>query len=484
MCLCGNLYALEKEPPTDDIHAKRDKAVATVTPRGWFQGLLALQRGDGLRARLIRGGLGSAGIQAANRVLGLAMGVVLARTLGAEGYGVYAYAFSIMSLLMVAAEAGVPTLLMREAAASEGRGEWGHLRGILRRAGQFVALASTTISLLGLLVVWWQSESLTPAVLYTTTLMLLVLPLSAGAKTLAHAMMGLHRVVIGQAVDMLLRPVLVLGLVGTVFLLWPEWQQPQVAMAAQLLAALVVLIVGWLVLRRLTPAPARTARPVYQTRAWLRSALPFTLIGGALVVSHQTDIIMLGWFAPSSEVGAYRVATQGALLVAFSLQVANASFSPNFAHFYARQDFSRLQNMVMASARVIMVVSLPLVLVFLLWGDVLAAYIFGHEFEQSYHALAILSVGQFLAGGFGCIGVLMSMSGRERILAKGLWTSSVLNVFLNLILVPLYSGMGAAIATSVSWLILHVFLFISVKRSMGIKCQPFISSKLPSSAGD
>jgi O-antigen/teichoic acid export membrane protein len=63
--------------------------------------------GDSLRARFIRGGMGSAGVQALSLVLALALGIVLARALGAEGYGVYAYAFAIMSLLMVVAEVGL-----------------------------------------------------------------------------------------------------------------------------------------------------------------------------------------------------------------------------------------------------------------------------------------------------------------------------------------------------------------------------------------
>lgn len=445
----------------------------TTATRALRERLLSLATGDGLKARLVRGGLGSAGIQAANRVLTLALGIVLARGLGAEGYGVYAYAFALMSLLMVAAEAGVPTLLMREVAASQARGDWGLLRGVLRRAAQFVALTSVTISLLGLLVVWWLADTLTPAVLYTTSLMLLVLPLSAGSKTVAHAMRGLHHVVLGLAVDTFVRPVLVLALVGSLFLLWPQGRQPHVAMAAQLFGALIVLLVGCLVLRHLTPVQAKTTKPVYMSRAWLGSALPFTLIGGALVVNHQTDIIMLQWLASSSEVGIYRVAAQGAMLVAFSLQVLNGLLAPQFAHAYAKNHLDDLQKLITYSARAILIVSLPMVIVFIIWGDVIASFIFGAEFSESHHPLAILATGQFLAGGLGCIGVMMSMSGRERLLAKGLWTSSLLNVLLNLILVPIYSSVGAALATSMSWLMLHVFLYRAVRNNMGIRCQPF-----------
>jgi O-antigen/teichoic acid export membrane protein len=427
----------------------------------------------GLKARLIRAGFGSACIQAANRILALALGIVLARTLGAEGYGVYAYAFALMSLLMVAAEAGVPTLLMRVVAASEGREEWGLLRGVLRRAGQFVALASTTISLLGLLVVWWWADSLTPAVLYTTTLMLLVLPLSAGTKTVAHAMRGLHRVVIGQAVDRLLRPVLVLALVGTVFLFWPEWQQPQVAMAAQLLAAMIVLIVGWLVLRRFVPPQARTAQPVYNSHDWLRSALPFTLIGGAGIINNQTDIIMLGWFTGSEEVGIYRVAVQGATLVAFSLQVATAVVAPQFSRHYAQGDMAKLQHLVTRSAQVILLAALPMALTFILAGGVIVTAIFGAAYSAAYIPLAILAVGQLLNASFGAVGALLQMTGHQDVTARILWQSALLNIILNVTLIPLLGMLGAALSTSACLFVWHFLLYRKAKRLIQVRSAPW-----------
>lgn len=115
------------------------------------------------------------------------MGIFLARVLGSEGYGVYAFAFAVMGLLMVVAEAGVPALLVREVAAAQGREEWGLLYGLLRRACQFVMLTATTVSLVGLLVLWWFADGLSPQVFHTMTLLLLLLPLAALAKIVAYA---------------------------------------------------------------------------------------------------------------------------------------------------------------------------------------------------------------------------------------------------------------------------------------------------------
>ena len=67
-----------------------------------------------LRRQLVHGGAANALLIAINRLLVLAVGVLLARGLGAEAYGIYAYAFAWLTLLTVFAQFGMPVLLLRE----------------------------------------------------------------------------------------------------------------------------------------------------------------------------------------------------------------------------------------------------------------------------------------------------------------------------------------------------------------------------------
>jgi O-antigen/teichoic acid export membrane protein len=420
--------------------------------------------GDSLRARIIRGGIGSAGIQAANRFLALALGIVLARLLGPDGYGVYAYAFAIMSLLMVVAEAGVPTLLMREVAASQVREEWELLSGALHRGFQFVALTAMTVSSLGLLLLWWLADNVSAMVLYTTALMLLVLPVAALCKTVAHVLQGLNKVVVGQAVDMLIRPLLVLVFVAVLFVGWPQQQLPQVAMAAQLLGSLIVLFIGVRVLMRFLPGQIFEVAPSYKSRLWLKSALPFTLIGGAMIINTQADIIMIGWFLNSESVGVYRVVSQGALMMTFILQAASAVLRPSFAKFYAAGNLRHLDNLYQKSTRVIMISTLPIVIAFVVMGGEILGFVFGSKYVVGASALAILAVGYFANISFGAIGSLMQMIGQEKSTAFFLWVTSVFNVILNLLLIPLFGLNGAAIATAITVFSYHAALWFKYRQ--------------------
>lgn len=431
--------------------------------------------GDGLKAQLIRGGLGSAGVQAVNRFLALALGIVLARSLGTEGYGIYAYAFAIMSLLLVLAEAGVPTLLMREIAASQGGEEWGLLRGALRCGLQSVALVATCVSVMGLLVLWWRVGSLPLPVLNTTAFMLLVLPALALCKTVAHVLCGLHRVVIGQAIVMLIRPLLVLVIVGTGFLLWPNLREPHYAMVGQLVSAIVVLLIGALTLQRLLPAEVKTSVPEYRSREWFRSALPFTLIGGAGVINSHADIVLLGWFVSNEDVGIYRVAVQGASLVAFGLQAVNSIVAPQFAKLYAQHDTVRLQRLVTSSARVVLLAALPFALLFTFGGGLVAEWVFGAEFSKAHAPLAILAVGQLINAAFGSVGFLLNMTGHERVVFRILWQTALFNLVMNFVLIPLIGMSGAAIATAITLMIWNFLLYREVISRLSIFSTAFRS---------
>lgn len=426
-----------------------------------------------LRDQLIRAGTGSAGIQAGNRVLSLVLGILLARNLGAEGYGVYAYAFAVMALLMVPAEAGVPTLIMREIAANHARGHWPLLRGALIRAFQFVGVTSSAIALIGLIVLWLIGPRLSEAQYLTMVFMLLVLPFAVLIKTTSAALRGLLHVLTGQALRMLLQPLTVILLLGTLFYSLPEYRQPQLAMAGQIAGGLFVLSVAlWMLWRRM-PEPARVASPEYQDAQWRRSILPLTLFGAAGIVQQSADIIMLGWFRSSAEVGFYRVGTQGAAVATLGLHAINAVVGPHFSRLYTAGDMARLQKLVTRSAQAAIVAASPVALLFVVGGGQIASWVFGPEFAASHGALAILAVGQVVNAIFGSVGLLLNMTGHEARCAQVFWQAAGLNVLLNLMFIPAFGLEGAAVASVASVAYWNLRLFIFTRHHLSIHSAAF-----------
>lgn len=407
-------------------------------------------KGLSTRTRMVRSVVGSAGVQAVSRALALVMGVILARTLGAEGYGVYAYAFAIMSLLMVLSEAGVPTLLMREVAAAEGRGSWGLLRGALLRGIQLVALVSVTIAAFGLVVLWLMNEKIPTVSLYTLAMMLLILPVAALSKTLAHGLRGLNKVVISQALELILRPALAIFVVGIFFSLDSDFRTPWIAMAGHCFALLVVVAFSAFLLKRYIPVEARAVPSEFQSRQWLKSAMPFTLISGALVINSQTDIIMLGWFMKDSDVGGYRVAVQVSMLIFFPLQVFQVVLASRFAGLYAAYDWEALRLIDRRSRYFVILLTAPILMTILLFSEQIVISVFGDSFRNALIPIAVLSVGFFANVTCGAAGTLLQMTRSEGAVLRVLVFTSALNIAGNFFLIPIIGVTGAAISTALT----------------------------------
>jgi O-antigen/teichoic acid export membrane protein len=426
---------------------------------------------------LLREGASGAVVQGLTLVSALVLSVVLARFLGAAGYGVYAYAIAVMNLLIVFAEAGTPTLLVRELAKTRATGEWMLLRGALTRGLQFVVLTSVLVAAASSLVLAAVGERLDAPATTTAWLMLLLLPLATAEKTLGGALRGLSAVTYGHAVESLVRPAGTLFLVAALFWLLPAARTPGWAMTAQVLAALCATGVGVFILRRVLPPEVERAGPAFRSAQWLKSALPFTVIGAAILLTSQADIIMLGWFAESAEVGVYRVAAQGASLTLFGLQVANMVLAPHLARLHAAGDTQRLRALMGRSATVLVLAGAPFAVAFLFAGGEIASVVFGGAFASAHLPLAILSIAYWLCMFFGPVGPLLSMTGHEHAASVTLVASAVINVALNGALIPVYGAVGASIATGISLMLWNLGLVCVAWTRLGIVAAPRFRTK-------
>ena len=81
-----------------------------------------------MAGQIARGGIGSLTVKVANTVFGIALGIILARALGPEGYGTYAYVFALVAIMAIPAQFGLSNLVIRETARAHVKEQWGKMR--------------------------------------------------------------------------------------------------------------------------------------------------------------------------------------------------------------------------------------------------------------------------------------------------------------------------------------------------------------------
>jgi len=430
--------------------------------------------GNGLRSELTRNGIGSLILKAAYVLLSIAITVTLARTLGADGYGVYAYVFALVSLLSIPAEFGLPNLLVRETAKAFAKQEWGMIQGVWRWAGRITGILTAVLILgAGVAAAIW-GDRFSREQLLTMIWGLALVPLIALGALRGAALRGLHKVIQGQLPEQALLPGFYIVLIlGAIFVASGENLTPATAMSLQVAAAALAFASGAWLLWRATPLEVRKAKPVYESRRWLSSTLPLAFIGGMQLINNRTSIIILGLFVSSAQVGIYKVADQMSVLVSLGLQAINMVVAPQFARLYTVGDKERMQKLATTSARAVLSITLPVVAIFLLFGKPLLTLVFGADFVPAYEPLSILAIGQLANSATGSVGFLLIMTGHEQDAARGIAVAAVGNVVLNLVLVPLWGTKGAALASAVTMIVWNILLWLAVRRRLEINSMAF-----------
>jgi O-antigen/teichoic acid export membrane protein len=170
------------------------------------------------------------------------------------------------------------------------------------------------------------------------------------------------------------------------------------------------------------------------------------------MVNTQIDSLMIGYFMNETEVGYYAVAIlflQGVTLLPQAIQAVT---TPTVATYYRKGEFSNIQqlikNTLLKTSAVVLFISLILAIL----GKFLITSLFSEEFLPAYLPMLILLTGYFVHSIYTSIGGCLSSIGKVHILFKIDTICAGLNLLLNIILIPRFGLIGAASATSLSFI--------------------------------
>lgn len=408
------------------------------------------------------------GLRVALVVVNLATAVLLARLLGPDRYGAYVFALSVMTILALPGQAGVPLILVREISFLVTDRDWPRVLGLVLRARRAALIYATLAAVLLLLLarvlggVRFTADE-TAALLWAAALLPGFILVAQTGATLR----GLGQLATGQIVETLLRPLMLLLLVAVAVGLGLPVDAAR-AMALHALGAGLALAAGlWLQRRSLRPLAAR-GRPVGDTRALIAGIVPFTLIAGVQLILAKTDIVMLRALCGPEEVGHYQVALQAAGLVLVAQQAVLTVTGPVIAGAYRGGDHAAVQATLTSAARVVFFAALPAAAGLLMFGRPLIGLAFGVAFLPAYGALSILLVGRLVQSSYGAAVQLARMLGLERPMLALIAAAAALNLGLNLVFIPAHGIAGAALASIIADFAWKTALVVLARRRFGL----------------
>jgi len=422
--------------------------------------------GQGIGAVLARGASGSAGINAAGGLLALLAQLALARLLGVEAFGHYVYAFTWALVLSQIGRLGFQNALVRFTAAYRTRGQWGELHGLARRSAALtlsagvIAAGAIAASTAGL------GARLDAPLARTFVLAALLVPPLALLGPIEGLLRGYRQPVRALVPGRIVIPGATLALCGAVAAAAGLTAAPA-AMALTVAAAITgtALGLGWC--HRALAAEARPTTPVFHTRYWLRAAVPVLAMTGLNMLMKQTDTLMLGALADTDRAGLYFPVARLSEVAALGLLSINAILGPLISELHTSGDKARLQRILRWSVASGFAVTLAGALVLWLAGEWLLG-LFGEAFTVAHPALLVLLGGQLVHAACGSVALLMTMTGHQDRAAIILVAVAVGNALLNAALIPAFGLVGAAVATAIAIATWNVWMFVAVKRRLGV----------------
>jgi len=225
-------------------------------------------------------------------------------------------------------------------------------------------------------------------------------------------------------------------------------------------ASIVTSVVAFVWLRKLMAQHPRVT-PRYEIRVVMRYASISWLSSVAQQGLVWADIVLLGLFLSPSDVGVYQVATRIVLVGGVATVALNASLAPRAADLFQRRELQVLKRLYVASSEWLVRMELQL-LVFLFVCTEPILRLFGPEFTSGVTVTRILIVGTLIDAATTQGGIVLNMSGRNAMNMFDTVAALVLNIGLNIVLIPHLGINGASLAWAVSLTLIGVLRAIQV----------------------
>ena len=171
------------------------------------------------------------------------------------------------------------------------------------------------------------------------------------------------------------------------------------------------------------------------------------------VSTYQLDRLMIAFFVNATEMGFY------------SLAMAMANPLNTFSVALSSSKFKGFSNHLAISKKVLLMNTAWILTgifgIFVL-GYMIVYFVLGTDFTNVYPILIILSIAVAFQAGYKPFNAWLGSNGEGRYLKKKSFYTAFANIFLNIVLIPIWGAIGAAIASLISMAIsywLHIFFY-------------------------
>lgn len=392
--------------------------------------------------------------------IGLIYTIYLVRYLGVENYGILSFALALISILGIFTDFGLNTFMTREIAKKKSLTNK-YLNNIfsikLLQVSILVILIIIIVRILGY-------PTQTVYVLYFITIFLIFNTFSNFFSSVFQAYEKLEY----QSIATILNSLLML--IGILILINYNYTLVMFTFLYAFVAGIILIYYLFIAKNKFNfPLPKIEINWDFW-KPTIKTAAQFGLIGVFITIYIWIDSVMLSFMQGNQAVGLYNAAYRIVLLLLFIPNVINLAIFPVMSRLYGSKNNS-LEKIVEKYFKFMILISIPIGVAVTLLSNQIIILIFGNAFLESTPALQILVWATVFTFGSAAFIQLFQSINKQVSLTKITFIGMIINIALNLILIPKFSYIAASFDTLVTECIIFAMVLILAKQLGYIKTE-------------
>jgi O-antigen/teichoic acid export membrane protein len=282
----------------------------------------------------------------------------------------------------------------------------------------------------------------------------LIVPLMVVFQMVVSTIQGQQRSAPKVVIESIARPVTRITAIGVVILVGIS--SLRIAWA-YFVGWLVPVAIGLAYLYRETDLFSFGSPAVTKRREMLQFSVPLLLSTAFSFVINDLDTLLLGYFSATPEpVGIYGVIYPIATILNSAIAAFSFVFMPVISELHAQEKREQVSRIYQVVTKWVFMTTFPAFLVIVLFPEKTISLTFGAKYASGGLALSILIIGFFVNTVVGLNRRVLVSVGATRVDMYVSASAATLNAVLNVVLIPAYGVVGAAIATAVTFVFRNV----------------------------
>ncbi|MFT4326929.1 MAG: flippase [Candidatus Woesearchaeota archaeon] len=394
--------------------------------------------------------------------------LVLVRNLTVEEYGLFFAVFTFVLFFTVFRSLGMNQGLARFIAEYSLTKRFPEIKSLIVGS----ALLQFIVSSIVVIVVWllapWLAENYfgSSDAIWLLRVMILYLPLMILSSNTRSVLQG-FKIISWYSFADLADNLLVLLLIIGGLLLGFEVYSAAIGYLGSII--LFFLVFGFVVVKKTKIFSYKQKNFFSENKKLLLFSLPLLLTATGSTIISYFDTLMLTYFDTILEVGVYNIVYPSSMLLAIIGGSLGAILLPVITQMWVSEKKKETGKALEIMYVYVFALILPAIIVLSIFSKELLGLFFGSEYVIGAAAFSVLLVGGMFSAIIAINNQVLVAIEKPKQTMSVYFIGSIANIALNLVLIPQYSLLGAAIASVLSFLLMIVVSLYYIKEDIHIR---------------